>query len=294
MEKPRTSTKMEKKRKSTSLFDSKLSQDQCEKLIFHFQDRYSFIDRLPSDGDVFLCHVRSQESFQEQKVVLKVVLKVLRDNSEREIKIMHHLAGIDGIQHLIQIHKFESWNVLVTKYAPNTSFIEIPYNSSHPKTHARIIKYMKQLLTIVKQCHERGIIIRDIKPGNLMWDEESGKLVMIDFELAEFYREQGHTSWVGTDGFMAPEVEMFGKPYIWPPTPYSLSVDIYSAGVTLGSLLFQVEEADITAKTVRTWRKYLRKHFSEKIHFLENMFLAMTEPRSEDRPDATECLEQLI
>jgi len=70
---------------------------------------------------------------------------------------------------------------------------------------------MKAVLRTLAQCHERGILHRDIKPGNFMFlkEEENSPIKAIDFGLAVFYEKDIPREDLGFDGtpwFMAPEV----------------------------------------------------------------------------------------
>lgn len=45
--------------------------------------------------------------------------------------------------------------------------------------------YMKSLLQALKDIHQRGIVHRDVKPANFLFDYESCTGVLCDFGLAE-------------------------------------------------------------------------------------------------------------
>lgn len=99
--------------------------------------------------------------------------------------------------------------------------------------------YIGSVILMLEHLHERSIIYRDLKPENLMVDEE-GYLKLIDFGTAK--QIDGKTFTVlGTPHYMAPEV-ILGK-------GYSFSADIWSLGImsyefVAGKVPFADEEQD--------------------------------------------------
>ena len=75
-----------------------------------------------------------------------------------------------------------------------------------------------------------GVLHRDIKPGNVLVTADGVKV--IDFDVAIRVKEGGHTSFCGTDRWIAPEVDAHRHSGRDAP-PYSYPVDVWGAGVTL-------------------------------------------------------------
>ena len=73
--------------------------------------------------------------------------------------------------------------------------------------------YVGSLLLILEHLHERNIVYRNLKPENIMIDEE-GYLKLIDFGTAKIVDGKSFTM-VGTPHYMAPEV-ILGKGYSFP------------------------------------------------------------------------------
>ncbi|MDE1942214.1 MAG: bifunctional protein-serine/threonine kinase/phosphatase [Betaproteobacteria bacterium] len=96
----------------------------------------------------------------------------------------------------------------------------------HPEEVAHI---GTRLLRSIAELHRLGILHRDIKPDNLLWDT-SGQLVVLDLGVAA--SERDHLNEInnpGTPSYMAPE--------LFTGTPCSESSDLYACGVTLYELL---------------------------------------------------------
>ena len=91
--------------------------------------------------------------------------------------------------------------------------------------------YLSQIILIMEHLHKNKIIFRDLKPENLMLDED-GYLNLVDFGTAKKltieHRYKTMTI-IGTPHYMAPEV-MQGK-------GYSFEADIWSLGILFYELI---------------------------------------------------------
>ncbi|HKP14061.1 MAG TPA: serine/threonine-protein kinase, partial [Blastocatellia bacterium] len=96
---------------------------------------------------------------------------------------------------------------------------------------ATVAKWAIQICDVLHYIHSQKppIIYRDLKPANLMLDDKSGRVMLVDFGIARIVRptEKGVTA-IGTMGYAPPEL-FAGK-----VEPRS---DIYSLGATMFHML---------------------------------------------------------
>ncbi|KAI7727652.1 hypothetical protein M8C21_003443, partial [Ambrosia artemisiifolia] len=98
-------------------------------------------------------------------------------------------------------------------------------------TEPQVKFYMKQLLSGLQHCHERGILHRDIKGSNLLIDKD-GNLKIADFGLANYYNPKKPvplTNRVVTLWYRSPEL-LLGT------TIYGPGIDLWSAGCLLAEM----------------------------------------------------------
>ncbi|KAM0852675.1 hypothetical protein ACQ4PT_051608 [Festuca glaucescens] len=103
-----------------------------------------------------------------------------------------------------------------------------------PFTEEETRRVMRQLLSGAGRMHERRIVHRDIKPGNILLGVGEGRgdvaVKICDLGLAVSMNERPSRGQAGTIWYMAPEV-LLGKP------EYDELVDAWSLGCVMGEVL---------------------------------------------------------
>lgn len=51
-------------------------------------------------------------------------------------------------------------------------------------------RYMRALFIALRKVHKFNIIHRDVKPSNFLYDRKQGKYLLVDFGLAQVYKEE--------------------------------------------------------------------------------------------------------
>jgi serine/threonine protein kinase len=135
---------------------------------------------------------------------------------------------------------------LVSEYVPGGTLAS--YLKQGPLSFARIAEIVAHVADAAHHAHLRGIVHRDIKPGNILLRED-GKPLLADFGLAiaedEQLRETPGT--LGTYGYMAPEQMLDQSRFV------DGRADVYSLGVVLYQML--TGRLPYVAKTAAEYRE---------------------------------------
>ncbi|MHC4448767.1 MAG: serine/threonine-protein kinase [Planctomycetota bacterium] len=176
------------------------------------------------------------EAFQED-LKRKVALKVLPANIALDIKQVRRFRreaeSVARLHHPNVIQIFEVGQLENTHYFAMELVDGSPFGS---KSFIRDRSFVDEAARITRDAarglahaHEKGVIHRDMKPGNLLVDK-AGRVVVTDFGLARLSESTSLTSTdaiVGTPKYMAPE-------QILPGTyPLDGRCDVYGLGATL-------------------------------------------------------------
>ncbi|MAZ43790.1 MAG: hypothetical protein CMF48_01240 [Legionellales bacterium] len=107
-------------------------------------------------------------------------------------------------------------------------------SSEHEKKCLRI---GLNAIRALAQCHQVGLLHRDIKLSNLMIDPVSLEVTLVDFGFAQQMgtrKEVFSNNLVGTEGCWAPEVLVEHKGQY----RYSEATEVFSLGLVIGAILF--------------------------------------------------------
>ncbi|CAH6720813.1 negative regulator of the PHO system [[Candida] jaroonii] len=197
-------------------------------------------------------------------VVIKVLKPVKRKKIKREISILQHVAGGPATIELLNVVRDPQIRIpaLIFEHINN-----IDSKTLYPTLGDHEIRYyMYQLLQSLDFCHSKGIMHRDVKPLNVMIDNEKKVLKLIDWGLAEYYHPgEEYNVRVATRYFKGPEL-LVDYRY------YDYSLDLWSYGCMLAAMVFRKEpffqgksNIDQLVQIVRVlgsedFHKYLKKY----------------------------------
>ena len=225
---------------------------------------------VPSGGE---CVVKTIK--QEKESILKI---------KKEIMMLKHVQGGPYIVKLLDLVRDpkEDVKLIVFEYLKNPNYKE----SFRGMSEGQGKWYLYRVLKALAFAHSMGVIHRDVKGGNILYDPESDAVRLIDWGFAEYYRpDKPLKSWPGTRPYKAPELFLH-YPY------YDYAVDVWAFACLMGSLIFRRtvfrskdnrHQMELIARALGTssYERYLAKYARPPYKMQAKKYRRLGEPHSE-------------
>lgn len=286
-----------------------------DELIGKTLGQYEIIEKIGQGGmaTVFKAYQATLDRYVAVKVLSPLLAEQEPGFTERFQREAHAIARLNH-PNILQVYDSglqDRYHYLVMRYVENSVTLDTLMRQGAPIE--RLIDYIVQVADALNYAHERGIIHRDIKPGNILID---GKWALLsDFGLVKA---------TGSDSQLTGTGVGMGTPaYISPEQARGIRVDhrtdIYALGVILHKVLTGVIPHDgptplaiivkrttepipplsqikpdvplsLETVTMRALAKEPNQRYSTATHFAESLQKAYQDPdfREEDTwsPDA--------
>lgn len=183
-------------------------------------------------GQVF----RAQDARLQREVALKVMNKKFSATPNSRTRFLEEARAMAAIDHdnVVTIYEVgeSSGTPFMAMELLKGETLEKTTRSGMPLAPSELVEIAKQLVSGLSAAHRRGIVHRDVKPGNIWIESPSGRVRVLDFGLAlasspvDALANSG--SVIGTPGYLSPEQARGER--------LDDRSDLFSAGVVLYEL----------------------------------------------------------
>lgn len=202
----------------------------------------------PIAQGAFSCVVRARHSETREGVAVKTFLMRSKggrspppkESVRMELDCLRLLqpSAHPHIANLIQTHEGQYEIHAILQYCAGGSLQRYLQGRGHGKGMNGEVAapLLEQISSALAHMHRVGVAHRDVKPGNVVFNETTKETVrLVDFGFATIFRAEGGTSrrlktQLGTPVYMAPEL-VRGASYFGPP------VDVWAFGCLMYELL---------------------------------------------------------
>ncbi|CDO70627.1 hypothetical protein BN946_scf184748.g25 [Trametes cinnabarina] len=173
---------------------------------------------------------------------------------QREVAAHLTVADHPNIVSVHDVFECEFFIYIVLEYCVGGDlFNPMLENRVYCRNDALVKSVFVQLLDAVQYCHNHGIYHRDLKPDNILTNEDGSEIKLADFGLSTIAKFSDAFG-CGSQNYMSPEC--IGEDYDFHPYSTEAS-DIWSLGVILTNLIAGRNPWDYASINDRSFMRYL-------------------------------------
>jgi PAS domain S-box-containing protein len=145
-------------------------------MINYNKEKYNLEDELYTDKILLL----------KDKITDKKVIAKLSQNNKKEYENLQALQSLDSISKVISYED----DILYFEYIANTLTLKELIKKNQEIPFELFYEITLKLFTIIYKVHSLGFIHKDINTNNILYNEQTKELYLIDFELSSSIKEK--------------------------------------------------------------------------------------------------------
>ncbi len=211
--------------------------------ILDFQAQYKLKGILGKGGfGVVHAGIRKSDGMQvavKEVTKEKVLEYTVDDKVPLEIALMQQVSDVPGVIRLIDYFDMShSYYIVMERFNSKDLFDFISEEGPLGENLARHL--FRQVLDTVSQCHNRGVLHRDIKDENILIDLQTHQLKIIDFGSGTYLHDAVYTDFEGTRVYSPPEWIKYRRYKADGLTVWSLGILLYD--MLCGDVPYETDE----------------------------------------------------
>ena len=208
-------------------------------MLGHSVSHYRITGKLGSGGMGIV--YEAEDVRLARKVALKFLPEESADDPDAKRRFQREADTIAQLNHpnictIYEIDRHEGRAFIAMECVDGLNLKA--YMARHKMTTAQIVDIALQIASALSSAHAKGIVHRDIKPGNIIVSE-TGQVKVLDFGLARRFKTS-ETEELGLEGSTMPGRPMGTANYMAPERILQLPLDPRSDLFSLGVVIYEM------------------------------------------------------
>jgi len=196
------------------------------------------IEKVIGEGGMGTVYLASHTKIPNRVSAIKVLKSNFLQNENLKNRFRREMEIMSGMTHenIVKLEQFDEDDLgmyLIMEYFKGVEIDDYLKNKIGVFPEDKAVPLMIQILKAFSFAHKKGIVHRDIKPGNILINQEANQVKVLDFGIAkmkdDISMQTKSGAQIGTVFYMSPE-QVHGK-------ELDARSDIYALGVTFYQML---------------------------------------------------------